>query len=95
MIGRPVCMAIEITAFERPGRLASSTYLSTMDIQGTLTFDPIREGTRMRWLWELAPRGVLTLMSRIVVWLGHREEEMIWANLKRFLEVQEGCPLQP
>ena len=77
-----------ITAYERPRRLASSTHLSAMDIQGTLTFDPVPEGTRMQWSWELAPRGVFKLMIPIVARIGQRQEETIWANLKDFLEGQ-------
>ena len=34
-------MAIEITRYERPSRLESSTRLSNMDIAGALTFDPV------------------------------------------------------
>lgn len=86
MIGRTTAMTIEFTAYERPWRLSSSTHLSTMDIQGTLTFDPTPEGTRMRWTWDLAPRGLLKLMAPLVARAGKRQEESIWAGLKRFLE---------
>ncbi len=47
--GRPVSMVIEFTAYERPRRLASKTTMSAMDIAYTLTFEPVREGTRMGW----------------------------------------------
>lgn len=43
-MGRTVKMVIEITTYERPHRLASSTRLSAMDINGTLTFDPLARG---------------------------------------------------
>jgi hypothetical protein len=81
-------MVIEITAYERPRRLALSTHLSAMDIHGTLTFDTVTEGTRMRWSWELEPRGVFKLMTPIVARMGQRQEETIWANLNHFLEEQ-------
>jgi len=45
---RPVVMTTENTGYDRPRRLASTTRLSTMDIQGALTFDPVPAGTRMR-----------------------------------------------
>ena len=61
---RPVEMVIEFTAFERPRRLSSSTRMSGMDIDGTLIFEPLPEGTRMRWHWELVPRGLLRLLTR-------------------------------
>jgi len=85
---RPVAM-IEFTGYERPRRLASSTHMSAMDVRGNLTFDPVPEGTRMRWSWELEPRGLFKLMIPVVARTGRRQEQAIWASLKRFLEAQE------
>ena len=45
---RPVEMTVEFTDYERPRRLASTTHLSAMEIRGSLTFEPVPEGTRMR-----------------------------------------------
>ena len=87
--GRPVEMTITYTDFERPRRYTSLTHLSTMDIQGTLTFDPVAEGTRMRWSWNLAPRGMLKLMTPVVSLIGRRQERSIWTSLKRYLEAQQ------
>jgi carbon monoxide dehydrogenase subunit G len=56
-------MTIQCTGYERPRRLASSTQLATMDIDGALTFDPVAGGTRMRWSWDIQPRGLLRLMG--------------------------------
>jgi uncharacterized protein YndB with AHSA1/START domain len=89
--GRPVEMVIEFTDFERPRRLSSSTGMSVMDVRGTLTFDPVPEGTRMRWHWELAPRGYVRLLGPLVARMGRRQEEAIWAGLKRCLE-EQGMP---
>ena len=92
--GRPLAMVIELTAYERPRRLSSSTRMAAMDIRGTLTFDSVPEGTRMRWHWELAPRGFLRLLTPLVARMGRRQEEAIWAGLKRILEEQETFPAQ-
>jgi uncharacterized membrane protein len=92
-LGRPVEMTITFTAYERPRRLTSTTHLSTMDIQGTLTFDPVAEGTRMRWSWNLEPRGLLKLMTPVVALIGRRQERSIWTDLKRYLEAQEAPPV--
>jgi uncharacterized protein YndB with AHSA1/START domain len=86
---RPVVMTTENTGYDRPRRLASTTRLSTMNIQGTLTFDPVPEGTRMRWSWNLQPRGLLKLATPMVARIGGRQEEAIWTGLKRLLEGQE------
>ena len=89
-MGRPVEMTIEFTGYERPRRLASATHLPTMEIRGALTFEPVTGGTRMRWSWELQPRGVLGLLRLLIVRMGRRQEEDIWAGLERFLEAREG-----
>jgi hypothetical protein len=88
-MGRPAEIAIEIIDYERPRRLTDSIRLSTMDIRGGLTFDPVPGGTRMRWSWELMPRGVFKLMTPLVARLGPRQEQRIWASLKRVMEAQE------
>ena len=87
-MGRTVEMVIEFTGYERPRRLASSTHMSSMDTQGALTFDAVPEGTRMRWSWDVEPRGMLKLMSPLVARMGRRQEQRIWTGLKDLLEGQ-------
>jgi Polyketide cyclase / dehydrase and lipid transport len=87
-MGRPVEMVIEFTGYERPRRLASSTHMSTMDLHGVLTFDPVPEGTRMGWSWDLEPRGILNVMGPLVARMGRRQELRIWTGLKHLLEGQ-------
>jgi uncharacterized membrane protein len=87
-MGRPAEITIEIIGYERPRRLTDSIHLSTMDIRGGLTFDPVPAGTRMRWAWELLPRGVFKLLTPMVARIGRRQEQRIWAGLKRVMEAQ-------
>jgi uncharacterized protein YndB with AHSA1/START domain len=89
MRGRPVEMTIEFTDYQRPRLLTSKTHLSNMEIQGVLTFDPVPEGTRMRWSWELYPKGVLQLLRPLVRRMGQRQEETIWKGLKQVLEARK------
>ena len=86
---RPVVMTTVNTGYDRPRRLASTTRLATMDIQGALTFDPVPGGTRMRWSWEVKPLGPFKLMSPLVVRVGARQERAICENLKGLLESLE------
>jgi hypothetical protein len=79
-------MTIEFTVYERPRLLALTARLSKMDIEGSLSFDPVPEGTRMRWSWEIEPRGFLRLFGLLVARLGRRNEQIIWTSLKRLLE---------
>ena len=88
MLGRTVPMLIEFKIYERPRRLGSTTHLSTMDIQGALTFDPIPAGTRMRWSWTVKPRGIFRLFTPLIVRMGQRQEQEIWTSLKQLLERQ-------
>jgi hypothetical protein len=88
-------MTIEFIDYERPRRLASLTHMPTMEIQGALTFDTVSQGTRMRWSWELQPRGVLRLLTPLISRIGQRQEQAIWAGLKQYLEAQEGSPPRP
>jgi hypothetical protein len=87
-MGRTLEMAIEFTGYERPRRLASSTHMSSMDTRGALTFEPVPEGTRMRWSWDVEPRGMFRAMGPLVARMGRRQEQRIWAGLKHLLEGQ-------
>jgi hypothetical protein len=89
VINRPMEMSTELTGYERPRRLASTTGLSMMAIRGTVSFDPVPGGTRMRWSWDLEPRGPLKLMSPLVTRIGARGEQAIWTSLKHLLEARE------
>ena len=86
---KPLQMQIEYTAFERPRRLASVTTSPIMETDGTLTFEPVAEGTRMRWSWIVKPRGLLKLMTPVVGHIGRRQERAIWTELKRVLEPED------
>lgn len=85
-MGQPVEMTTEVTGYERPRRIRLKTHMAAMEIEGSLSFDAIPEGTRMRWSWEVEPRGVYRLMGPIIAQLGGRQEARIWAGLKDFLE---------
>ena len=93
-MGRTVEMVIEFTGFERPRRIEETVHMSSMDLQGGLTFDPVAGGTRMRWSWDLEPRGGLRLMGPMITRMGRRSERTIWTSLKRFLEEQKTPPAQ-
>jgi hypothetical protein len=90
--GRTIEMQIEFTAYERPQRLESATHLSSMDIRGDLTFVAVPGGTRMRWSWQVTPRGLFKLLTPIVGRMGQRQEETIWRSLKRLLEADVAPP---
>lgn len=64
-----------------------------MDINGALFFEPVPEGTRMRWIWDLKPHGFYKLMGPVIRVIGERQERTIWTSLKHWLEAQPGASL--
>jgi uncharacterized protein YndB with AHSA1/START domain len=95
MMRRVFDMTVEFTAFERP-RLLGSTSRSLprggkgrpLLTAGSLTFEPVPEGTRMRWSWKVETPGAMRLLVPLVVWMGRRQERRVWGSLKQLLEEQ-------
>lgn len=85
-MGRPTEMRCELTGYHRPARLASCTRMAQADIAGTLTFDPVPGGTRMRWAWAVRPKGASRLLTPVISRIGRRQERTIWTAMKRYLE---------
>ena len=44
----------------------------------------------MGWLWHLEPHGALRLMTPLLTRIGRHQEKVVWRNLKKLLEAQEG-----
>jgi hypothetical protein len=61
---RAMEMLIEVTEYDRARRLGSRTTMSSVDVNGGLTFDPVDGATRMSWSWEVSPKGPLQLVVR-------------------------------
>ncbi len=85
-MGRAADMRIELTGYDRPSRLDSSTTMSQADMDGTLTFETVPADTRMRWTWDVRPKGASRLLAPVIGWLGSRQERAIWSGMKRYLE---------
>jgi uncharacterized protein YndB with AHSA1/START domain len=85
---RAADMTIEYTEFDRPRQLRSTTHISNMDINGTLLSEPQGQSTKMKWLWNIEPRGFLKLLGPIVRRMGEREELTNWTCLKKVMEAQ-------
>ncbi len=83
--GRTV-MLVELTRFERPRLLGSSTSSALMDTAGTLTFTPDGSGTTMAWDWQVRPKRWLRLLGPLFGVIGSTMERKIWRGLKAWLE---------
>ena len=95
MMRRVFDMTVEFTAFERP-RLLGSTSRSLprggtgrpVLTAGRLTFEPVPEGTLLRWSRHVETPGAMRLLVPLVAWMGRRQERRVWGSLKRLLEEQ-------
>src|SRR6478609_11842796 len=63
---RPMRMVTELTGFEPGRRLESSTTAGMAEVQGSLRFDPVPQGSRMRWSWEVRPHGMARLLGPVI-----------------------------
>ena len=93
MMGRTFEVTVEYTDFERPRLLGSRSRSiprgregRPLLIEGSLTFEPVPEGTRMRWSWQVETPGALRLIAPLLAWIGRRQEQAVWTALKHLLE---------
>ena len=77
---RAVEMLIEVTEFQRLRRFGSRTTVSSVDVDGGLTFEPVDGATRMSSSWRVSLRGPLRLLGPLVARLGRRQERVIWTD---------------
>jgi len=84
--GGPMEMTVELTDYDPPRRIASVTTASWAEIRGAVTFDRAGDATRMRWSWDVRPKGLARVMTPLVGVVGRREERACWEGLKRYLE---------
>jgi polyketide cyclase/dehydrase/lipid transport protein len=84
--GGGAAMTTEFTEFDRPRRIAETTHMSNMNINGVLTFEPVAGGTRMSWLWDLEPRGVYKVLGPVIRRIGERQELRVWSQMKKVME---------
>jgi uncharacterized protein YndB with AHSA1/START domain len=90
----PMEMEVEVTGFDRPHRIASTTRMPMGEISGAVTFESAGAGTRMRWDWTVRLRGPARMLSPLVGLTGQRAERACWEGLKRYLETPE-APAPP
>ena len=84
--GRTTEMLIEVTKYDRPTLLSSTTTMQQADISYTLSFEPAAGGTRMQWSAQVRPKGAFRLLGPMITWMGMRQEQRIWTSLKRHIE---------
>ena len=80
--------SIEVTGFDRPQRVAQRIYLSSMHLDGAVTFTAVPQGTLVCWRWDLHPHGSLRYARPLLAGLVRRNERSTWTSIKHLLEAQ-------
>jgi hypothetical protein len=57
-----------------------------MRVDGTLTFDEVEGGTRLRWDWNMSLTGPMRALSPALALVGPSWERRNWVGLKRYVE---------
>lgn len=83
---RPIGLHTEYTGFDPPHSIASATRMTAADVTGTLTFTPTSAGTRLRWSWDMRPKGAARLLAPLLMPIGARQERRMWTTLRDHLE---------
>jgi uncharacterized protein YndB with AHSA1/START domain len=79
-------MAVEVTGCDRPRRIGSETAMPWANINGELTFEPIDTSTKLRWDWEVHPKGYMRALTPLIGFIGRRSERACWEGLMRYVE---------
>lgn len=83
-------MTLQIVDYDRPHRLVNSVRSSYMTVDGTLTFDEVDGGTRLRWDWDMGLVGPMRLLSPVLALIGPSWERRNWVGLKEYVESGSG-----
>lgn len=79
-------MTLEIVEYARPHRLHNVVRSSYMLVDGTLTFEAVEGGTRLRWDWDMSLVGPMRVLSPVLAVIGPRWERRNWVGLKEYME---------
>lgn len=79
-------MTLEVLEYDRPCRLHLLVTSSYLHVDGTLTFEPADEGTRLSWDWDMGLVGPTRVFSPVVRVVGPRWERRNWVGLKEYME---------
>lgn len=79
-------MTLTILEYDRPRRLHNVVESSYMRVDGTLTFEDVEGGTRLRWDWDMDLVGRMRMLSPVLALIGPRWERRNWVGLKEYME---------
>lgn len=86
---------IAYRAVERPHLIAATVTASPARVCGTLRFEQVPIGTRLRWCWTIRPTGVWRVTGRVLVRMGERRQQRMLTRLKEHLETRSRREVLP
>jgi hypothetical protein len=57
-----------------------------MQVEGTLMFEEVEGGTRLRWDWVMGLVGPMRILSPVLALIGPAWERRNWVGLKDYVE---------
>jgi uncharacterized protein YndB with AHSA1/START domain len=85
-IGANGQMTLTILEYDRPRRLHNGVRSAYLQVDGTLTFEEVETGTRLRWDWDMGLVGPMRVLSPVLSLIGPAWERRNWVGLKKHLE---------
>jgi carbon monoxide dehydrogenase subunit G len=86
-MGAKGAMTLEVLEYDRPHRLHNVVHSSYMHVDGTLTFQEVDGGTRLKWDWDMGLVGpTRVLLSPVLALIGPSWERRNWVGLKEYME---------
>jgi uncharacterized protein YndB with AHSA1/START domain len=85
-MGAKGAMTLEVLEYDRPHRLHNIVRSSYMQVDGTLTFEEVDGGTRLRWDWDMGMVGPMRTLSPVLAVVGPGWERRNWLGLKQYME---------
>ena len=79
-------MTLEVVEYDRPHRLHNLVRSSYLQVDGTLTFEEVDGGTRLRWDWDMGLVGPMRVLSPVLAVVGPSWERRNWVGLKQYME---------
>jgi uncharacterized protein YndB with AHSA1/START domain len=89
-MGAKGAMTLEVLEYERPHRLHNAVRSSYLQVDGTLTFEEVADGTKLSWEWDMGLVGPMRLLSPLLAAIGPRWERRNWVGLKEYVEASVG-----
>jgi hypothetical protein len=85
-LGAKGTMTLDVLEYDRPHRLHNVVRSSYMQVDGTLTFEEVDGGTRLRWDWDMGLVGPTRVLSPVLAVIGPSWERRNWVGLKEYME---------